>query len=141
MDSDYKVSYHFLATKMILVKHLSNVTEDQVVFLYIIVTEKSIDIGQLIFNNIVMSAQSPRDELCYPSLFSTLCHQAGVVWSTNEELLYLKIPLDGGIINRLKRHLDHQVDYLKAIEEMMRAYVEHVSMDMAIFPTLPIDHT
>lgn len=32
--------------------------------------------------------------------------------------------------------MDDQVECLKAIEEMMRAYAEHVSMDMATFPML-----
>ncbi|EOY09125.1 Uncharacterized protein TCM_024515 [Theobroma cacao] len=38
--------------------------------------------------------------LWYPYLIIALCHQARVVWSTNEKLLHPKIPLDGGIINR-----------------------------------------
>ncbi|EOY21561.1 Uncharacterized protein TCM_013376 [Theobroma cacao] len=100
MDSDYKVWYHFLTTNMRLVKHLSDVTKDRTVLLYSIATKKSIDIGQLIFNNIIMLAQSPHDGLWYPSLIIAFYCQARVVWSTNEELLHPKIPLDGGIINR-----------------------------------------
>ncbi|EOY19076.1 Uncharacterized protein TCM_043746 [Theobroma cacao] len=86
---------------MLPVKHFNDVTKDRAVLLYSIVTRKSIGIGQLIFNNIILTACSPRDGLLYPSLITTLSHQAGVVYSPNKELLHPKIPLDVGIIHKL----------------------------------------
>ncbi|EOY08969.1 Uncharacterized protein TCM_024271 [Theobroma cacao] len=100
MDNDYKVWYHFVAMKLLLVKYLSDVTKDRAILLYAIVTKKFIDIGQLIFKNIIMSARSPPNGLWYPSLITALCCQARVVWSPNEELPHPKIPYGGGIIHR-----------------------------------------
>ncbi|EOY16729.1 Uncharacterized protein TCM_035608 [Theobroma cacao] len=84
---------------MLLVKHLSNVTKDRAVLLYAILSGKSINIGQLIFNNTIYIARLPKDGLWFPSLITALCKQASVLWTSNKELLHPQVPLDASIIH------------------------------------------
>ncbi|EOY20461.1 Uncharacterized protein TCM_046328, partial [Theobroma cacao] len=155
---------------MFLVKHLSDVMKDRAILLYVMVTGKSINVGKLIFNNIVHYAISTRDSIWYPSLITALCKQAGVQWSSEEELLHLKAPLGPNIIHRLvssaggsssfalrspphpthltipKRfeHLEHQMAYqancMRVMKQMFSACALHIGMDMTSFPSMLEDH-
>ncbi|EOX94212.1 Uncharacterized protein TCM_003712 [Theobroma cacao] len=79
MKDEYKLWYHFLVAQLLLVKHLNDVTRDKAILLHAIIFRMSINVGQVMFNNIVQAAHSPHDALWYPSLITALCKKMGVI--------------------------------------------------------------
>ena len=70
---------NFIAAKILLVNHLSDVTKDRVVLLYAIVSWMSIDVGKIILNSIFNSILAPATRgLTYPSLIFSFCQNVGV---------------------------------------------------------------
>ncbi|EOY08220.1 Uncharacterized protein TCM_022566 [Theobroma cacao] len=104
MKNDYKLWYHFLAARLLFTKYFSDMTKDNAILLYVIVSRTSINVGQLVFNSIVQAIHSPYDGLWYPSLITTLCKKVGVIWERSEVILHPKVPLDVGIIRRFYTH-------------------------------------
>lgn len=101
LNKFFKVWYHFLTARLLPVKHVSVITKDRAVLLYAMVTGKTINVGKLIFENILHVAGSAKEGIWYLSLITALCKQARVQWSSVEELLHPKVPLDANIVNRL----------------------------------------
>lgn len=80
--------------KMFLCLHVSDVTKDRVVLLYAIVTERSINIRQVINHAILHTSSTKRVGLWFLSLITITCKRAGVQWDSNEELLHSKVLID-----------------------------------------------
>lgn len=65
--------------------HVSDVIKSRAVFLYAIVTGKSIDVGKVIYGSILHALRGgSTGELSHPSLIYGLCRNARVGWATDE---------------------------------------------------------
>ncbi|EOY16803.1 Uncharacterized protein TCM_035685 [Theobroma cacao] len=93
-----KVWWYFMASKMLLCLHVSNVTRNRAVFINAIVTKKSINIGQAINHTMMHTAITKRNGLCFPSLIPALCGRADIQWNPSEELLHPNVHIDVGLI-------------------------------------------
>ena len=67
--------------------HTSDVTKDRAILLYVILSEKSIDVGNLLFSSIIYSSRTSAAGLYYQSLITALCAKAGVQWNVGDELI------------------------------------------------------
>ncbi|EOY21586.1 Uncharacterized protein TCM_013457 [Theobroma cacao] len=68
----YKCCLYFIATRLLLMKHVTNITKDIALLLYYILTGKAINIGKLIYITILFFANTPHEDIWFPSLITDL---------------------------------------------------------------------
>ena len=71
LTKECKAWYYFLATRLMPVRHFSDITKERDVLLYALVTEMSIDLGKFLSFHIMQCAKHPSASLYYPSLITT----------------------------------------------------------------------
>lgn len=71
--------YSLVTSRLDLGTHTSDVTLTRVKFVYATMTRLSIDIGCLIRSKIMQMVATIATGIWFPSLITTLCHQASVV--------------------------------------------------------------
>ncbi|PIN07564.1 hypothetical protein CDL12_19862 [Handroanthus impetiginosus] len=101
LDKAAKIWLWFIFAQMLPTSHSGEVTADQALLLYCIMTGKAFDVGKIISNSIIQSANSSRDGLWFPSLITKLCTRAGVKWDEKEELIFPRHPIDNTTMLRI----------------------------------------
>lgn len=80
-----KAWYNFIYANLMPTRHQSDVTKEREILLYVIVTNKKVDVGLIVNGSIVKYLWgSMTCGLLHASLIIGLCRQAGVQWNTNE---------------------------------------------------------
>ncbi|EOY08796.1 Uncharacterized protein TCM_023965 [Theobroma cacao] len=77
----YKCWLYFIAARVLLVKHVSDITKDRTLLLYCILIRKAIDLGRTLYNTILRFANTPREG----------------IWTTWLKILWVLVLL-GGIV-------------------------------------------
>ncbi|PIN02048.1 hypothetical protein CDL12_25440 [Handroanthus impetiginosus] len=101
LDKVAKIWLWFIFARMLPTSHSGEVTADRTLLLYCIMTGKVIDIGKIISDSIIQSANSTRDGLWFLSLITKLCTRAGVKWDKNEELIFSRNLIDNTTMLRI----------------------------------------
>ena len=78
LTRECKAWYYFLGARLMLVRHFSDINEEQVVLIYSIVTGKYLDLGKFLSSHIIQCAKQSSMSLFYPSLITAMCATSGV---------------------------------------------------------------
>lgn len=98
-----KAWYSFLCANLMPTRHQNNVTKEQAILLFVIVTNLLVDVGLIMNESIARFLhESTMGELPHASLITGLCRQAQVQWSANELVQPPITIIDHGIIQRYK---------------------------------------
>ena len=81
-----KVWHYFVAAKLIPTTNFSTVMKERTGLVYAIESNRTIDVGLIIHHSILHGVTKDNARLYHPSLITTLCKVAGVVWSKSEEI-------------------------------------------------------
>ncbi|KAJ4715171.1 DEAD-box ATP-dependent RNA helicase 56-like isoform X2 [Melia azedarach] len=104
MSPESRIWHYFISARILPTTHTSNVNLERAVLNYAIRTDKPIDVGSILYNNILYSARTVSVGLYYPSLITDLCCQAGVPTDAREELQHPTATLTSNtIVKQLKK--------------------------------------
>ena len=81
-----KIWYYFLGARFMPSSYLSDVTQDRAILIYCILLGKTIDVGSILHASILHSVKGV-SSLYFPSLITTLCGKARVIWGQIEEVI------------------------------------------------------
>ncbi|KAL3524212.1 hypothetical protein ACH5RR_017046 [Cinchona calisaya] len=79
------VWFKFLCTRLLPINHLAHVTLESAKLLHYIATGRSIDVGQLLHQQICYSATNKQPNLWFSHLITALCLKSGVLIDLSEE--------------------------------------------------------
>ena len=96
-----KVWYHFLKFRLMPFTHVQTISRDRMLLLFSILNEKSINVGNIIVEEIRYCAPRNSGSLFFPSLITQLCLKAGVPVSSEEERICNKGAITAQTIARI----------------------------------------
>ena len=105
IDDTFKPFTDFYFTNMHITSHLNEVSGIMLEPLYRILSGDSVNVGNVIYQNILCRCQNPQLVLCYPGLLWNLCESAGVDLSSFER------DLDMGPAIELPEHFPEVFDF------------------------------
>ncbi|KAL3499893.1 hypothetical protein ACH5RR_038986 [Cinchona calisaya] len=116
---NWQVWFEFICVRLLPVSHLSQITLELEKLLYCVPTRKSINVGQMIHNEICQLATTKQSRLSYPYLITALCLGAGVARNPVEERLKVgkQIVLEGVLKPYAKRTHSHASTSEKSASE------------------------
>ncbi|KAL3516339.1 hypothetical protein ACH5RR_023241 [Cinchona calisaya] len=115
------VWYHFLTSRILPITHLTKVTQDRVVLLYVLVKGWSIDIGLEIQMEILHNGTKDQPNFSFPNLITSLCTKADVTLRIGSKISPDK-PITGLWIRlTLKKH-DKSLQDLIAKQQLRRTW-------------------
>ncbi|GMN22037.1 hypothetical protein TIFTF001_040163 [Ficus carica] len=88
------------------------ITKERVILLFAILTNKSIDVGRVLYYQITQSMHHPKLGLYFSSLINELCKQAEVTWEGHEIWEGPRHPINDGVIASYKEGDDNNEDEL-----------------------------
>ena len=100
-----KTWMRFIWAKLMPSTRANDIPKNKAIFLYSILSGRSIDIGKVMHSSIVHSSRIRTTiGLCLPSLICTLCMRAGVLWAPYEEVQSPRCAIDHRMIKRYKKN-------------------------------------
>ncbi|GMN47063.1 hypothetical protein TIFTF001_016241 [Ficus carica] len=102
LDKYGKAWHQFVCAKLMPVWHVSRITKDRAILLFAILTNKSIDVGRVIYHQITQSVRNPKLGLYFLSLITDLCKHAEVTWEGHEIWEGPHHPINDGVIASYK---------------------------------------
>ena len=131
LTEEAKVWFYFLASVLVLTRHLSTVREQEAVMLYAIMKGYKINIGTIIENSIMRyHAGNKRGVIPHPATVTILCLKAGVKgdWEAEEEIP-LTSPLLLTGVSKGPRNQKKKGVLIKTGEEVPTAREEEVNTE------------
>ena len=152
------------------VLHVSHITKDRAILLFAIFTNKSIDVGRVLYHQIMQSVRNPTLGLYFPSLITDLCKQAEVIWEGHEIWEGPRHPIDDGVIASYKEddeddeyappqvhrpvstmsvpkrweYMDHRLDHIEEnqcnLADMLRQMAAHLHINTDNFRPVTTYH-
>ncbi|GMN72950.1 hypothetical protein TIFTF001_055299, partial [Ficus carica] len=105
-----KAWHQFVCARLMPVWHVSHITKDRAILLFAIFTNKSIDVGRVIYHQIMQSVRNSTFGLYFPSLITDLCKRAEVTWEGHEIWEGPRHAIDDGVIASFKEEDDEAED-------------------------------
>ncbi|XVF20499.1 hypothetical protein REPUB_Repub12eG0005800 [Reevesia pubescens] len=87
LDKHLKAWNYFIGAKMMPNRNFNLVLKKMVGLLYVIQLNIPVDVGLVIQNSIIHAIETLGVSLFFPSLITTLCKNAEIVWQYDEEIL------------------------------------------------------
>ncbi|GMN47583.1 hypothetical protein TIFTF001_016765 [Ficus carica] len=92
---------HFLKSRLMPSTHDHTVNKDRAILLFVIVTGRKINVGNVISEQIGVGTGRQSGGLCFPSLITSLCLAQGVEVSSEEKKLKSSGPITMTVITRI----------------------------------------
>ena len=94
LTNEAKIWHYVVGARFMPSSHLSDVTRDRAILIYCIISEKTINVGSVMYASILHSIKGVAVNLYFPSLITALCGKAGVIWGPSEEAIQLVHAID-----------------------------------------------